>query len=501
MNKETLSDFVKIIDHVRDKTVILIYTFNSDLEKIAQINLLTSPFQCLSLSQIENGQFHPGASALFEENKPSFFPVSSAPHHDLPWTTLKEIMAEKLAGKTTPLPLLMKWMCSFFESEKMVLFRQKDSHFEWTADSGLSSALHDLFLKSFFPLNSPLCQILMTSQPCAALPHIVPEIKAVSREITDLLQMLHMGGAVLLETDPCSYLLFFSSKQTGFPFSWHEIQSLRNMGKYLLSTSPKPTAEEMKSMASFTPEPSSEKNSFTSLRALANRTSNEFKNALVSIKTFAQLLPQRYKDPHFRKDFFHVMTGEVERLEKLMETISFFSSDCILKTVSLDLIQLLEESYEIIREHFSGIKLKINTAENTFFLMADPVLLKNTFLHLMTNAAQAMKESGTIEITVDPLVSPENRLQGFVKITLQDSGCGLDPSLSEKWFEPFFSTKASGLGLGLAYVKKVIEAHGGTIRLSNRKESGASVTVELPLQPLQSENHLKTLIDTNSLSN
>jgi signal transduction histidine kinase len=127
----------------------------------------------------------------------------------------------------------------------------------------------------------------------------------------------------------------------------------------------------------------------------------------------------------------------------------------------------------------NGILLETNLVENPPpYVMADPVQLQQVALNLITNAIEAMSASqrGARILRVDTNVDPNNS----VIITVADSGPGIDPKIVEQLFKPFFTTKSSGMGLGLPICKSIIEAHQGKLTVASREPHGAVFRIELP---------------------
>jgi signal transduction histidine kinase len=93
--------------------------------------------------------------------------------------------------------------------------------------------------------------------------------------------------------------------------------------------------------------------------------------------------------------------------------------------------------------------------------------------NLITNGYQAMPDGGSLRIT-------RSESDDFVEITVEDSGVGIDPAVAERLLEPFFTTKPTGTGLGLATVKHLAEGHDGTVSIENGPTGGARVTIRLP---------------------
>jgi signal transduction histidine kinase len=106
--------------------------------------------------------------------------------------------------------------------------------------------------------------------------------------------------------------------------------------------------------------------------------------------------------------------------------------------------------------------------------MADGDMLYQAFLNLLINGMQAMPHGGEIDVTIEAG-------DGSLWIYIEDEGEGVSASVMEKIWDPFFTTKEKGTGLGLGIVRNIIEANDGMIRIDNRNEKGARVSVKFPL--------------------
>jgi signal transduction histidine kinase len=122
----------------------------------------------------------------------------------------------------------------------------------------------------------------------------------------------------------------------------------------------------------------------------------------------------------------------------------------------------------------NGLAIKKTYEKNVPEMTADPDMLYQAFLNILINAMQAMPKGGNIFVTIK---HKNNR----IKVIVEDEGKGISDKLKKKIWDPFFTTKEEGTGLGLGIVKNIIESHGGTIKLSNRSAGGAKATVELPV--------------------
>jgi len=121
------------------------------------------------------------------------------------------------------------------------------------------------------------------------------------------------------------------------------------------------------------------------------------------------------------------------------------------------------------------VVLRIDLADNVL-VSVDPVQIQQVFINLIRNACEAVRDSSRREIAVS--TSIEERM---VSIRVEDEGPGIDPEMLESLFEPFVSTKAGGMGVGLSISRTIVEAHGGAISVGNREAGGACFCVALPL--------------------
>jgi signal transduction histidine kinase len=103
----------------------------------------------------------------------------------------------------------------------------------------------------------------------------------------------------------------------------------------------------------------------------------------------------------------------------------------------------------------------------------DPIQLRQVFMNLLANAVDAASPSGEIRVR-------GGRLDGEVKVEVEDTGPGVDAATARRLFEPLITTKDKGIGLGLALVKRIVERHGGTVAYEERSGGGARFTVRLP---------------------
>lgn len=221
------------------------------------------------------------------------------------------------------------------------------------------------------------------------------------------------------------------------------------------------------------------------VNTVAMRSSHELKNCLVSIKTFAQLLPERYADKQFREDFYLVVNKEVDRLNQMVENLLFFAQPFKVDISSTDIEVLVDETVDFLNKEgiTEGIGIIKDFKHTSRFVKIDKTAVKKVLIHLLQNSIYAMPKGGSIYIMTED-VSVNGR--AFLEIRIKDEGVGIPDEIIDKIWEPFFTTRTRGVGLGLTIVRKIVEAHGGTISAVGRysAEKGAEIVISFPQEQL-----------------
>ncbi|HCN84380.1 MAG TPA: two-component sensor histidine kinase, partial [Sphingobacteriaceae bacterium] len=219
----------------------------------------------------------------------------------------------------------------------------------------------------------------------------------------------------------------------------------------------------------------------TAWKEMAKQVAHEIKNPLTPLKLGVQLLEKswREKDPNFDKKFEKFTKSFVEQIESLSHIASEFSNfakmpDTLLESVNLR--EIIEQSIEVFQQiaHIT-ITLKDGTRANTL-VKGDRDQLLRSFNNLIKNAVEAIPEHlpGNIEIAM--------KVQdGKVHVQVADNGKGIPEGLHERIFNPNFTTKSSGTGLGLAFVKQAIENMGGSVRFETETDKGTVFYITVPL--------------------
>ncbi len=211
---------------------------------------------------------------------------------------------------------------------------------------------------------------------------------------------------------------------------------------------------------------------------LVGRMSHELRNPLVSIRTFTQLMKERYNDPEFQDFFYNTVTGEVEKLNSLVEKLIAFTHPIEYKFSMVDIARILDNSILAITKDIKQAEFSIvrNYKSDTIILRADKVQLGKAFSHIIQNSFNAMTSGGTLTIDVDHIQGDE-----ACRISITDTGKGIPPEDIDRIFDPFYTTPEKGVGLGLPLSKKIIEGHGGKITVNSVLNQGTTLTVLLPV--------------------
>jgi signal transduction histidine kinase len=212
-----------------------------------------------------------------------------------------------------------------------------------------------------------------------------------------------------------------------------------------------------------------------SLGTLAAGIAHEIRNPLSSIQAFAQLLPEKHKDKEFREEFGKIVIRDTKRITQLIENIlalarptSSTFHPCSISSVINDTLLLMgarikKSSVKVVKKYAKVPKI-----------IGDKEQLKQVFLNIFMNAVQAMagKEGSQLEITT-------RSTDKFVRVEIADNGPGIKKENVDRLFDPFFTTRHEGIGLGLALCYRIIEEHKGTIEVSSQVGKGTVFFVNL----------------------
>lgn len=172
---------------------------------------------------------------------------------------------------------------------------------------------------------------------------------------------------------------------------------------------------------------------------------------------------------------------EVSRLNRLVNDFMAAGRQAPPQLAPCDLKATTEQAIALVEKQArrQGIRIQFRLPDDLPLLQADAAQMKTCFLNILTNAVQAMPRGGRLEISARCISDDGN--PGSLELRFSDSGPGIPPEEREKVFAPYYSTKTTGFGLGLAITRKIVEDHGGRIYASNGETPGTVIVVELPL--------------------
>ncbi|MCB9654774.1 MAG: HAMP domain-containing histidine kinase [Deltaproteobacteria bacterium] len=214
------------------------------------------------------------------------------------------------------------------------------------------------------------------------------------------------------------------------------------------------------------------------LAQMSATAAHEIRNPLGVIRGTVELMGERsarsltVRD----KEALHEVLGEVDRLFKLTEDFLELAGHRPLALAPIDLAQVIDEAANAIAVAFSNVHVE-RRIDGMLVLSADGRRLRQVFENLLTNAAQAQGGEGTV-------VVEGGHRGGLVVVRVRDSGHGMDEATRQRLFEPYFTTKSSGTGLGLALSRRFVERHGGALDLvASARGQGTTFEVRLPTRP------------------
>jgi PAS domain S-box-containing protein len=207
---------------------------------------------------------------------------------------------------------------------------------------------------------------------------------------------------------------------------------------------------------------------------------HEVRNPLSSIKMSLQILEKRLQPEGNDLKRFKIAQREVEHLETLVNDVLIFARPAEPKKRPCDVRRVIENALEMAEKVIADKNIKIQTsfADDLPMFSVDGPMLEQVFLNLFRNAIEAMEMDGLMTISAR---RSEDDPPGII-IEVRDNGCGMDEDEIPNIFNPFFTRKKYGTGLGMTHVKKIIDLHQGNIEITSRKGEGTAVVLSIPLE-------------------
>lgn len=223
------------------------------------------------------------------------------------------------------------------------------------------------------------------------------------------------------------------------------------------------------------------------LAAVAAGLAHEIKNPLGGIKGAAQLLAEELVQSDDARRFTTLITREVDRVSALLEQLLELTRPPHMRLAAVNVHRIVNEVLTLERAAGDdALTVRLVFDPSLPELMADEAQIRQVFLNLVKNAIEAMERAGTLTVTTrmetDFHVRHTARDRGqFLSVDIEDTGPGIAPEDCARIFAPFFTTKTSGTGLGLAVSERLVTQHGGTITVDSELGRGTRVRVRLPV--------------------
>jgi two-component system nitrogen regulation sensor histidine kinase NtrY len=216
-------------------------------------------------------------------------------------------------------------------------------------------------------------------------------------------------------------------------------------------------------------------------REVAQRIAHEIKNPLTPIQLSAQRLRRRLSrvagdDAQLVTECTETIIQEVDGLKRLVDEFSRFARMPAFVPRPTDVRPLVDAVATLYRESHPHCTILTRHGDDVPLLSIDPDHIKRAVLNLVDNAVEAMSSGGTVTLETEYIAETAR-----VRLVVADTGPGIPTEDRDRLFLPYFSTKVTGMGLGLPIVSEIVNEHGGTIRVEENEPSGARFVIEMPV--------------------
>lgn len=220
------------------------------------------------------------------------------------------------------------------------------------------------------------------------------------------------------------------------------------------------------------------------LGSLAAGVAHEIRTPLNTIaltcRYIERLIAKGSTDPSLRAEShtsFEIIASELARLSRALDDVVMLARPSELDARPCDLACVLDDTLALFARELQEAHIQLaRHGSGPLPINGDPDRLSRVFANIVRNSVQAMRDGGTLTVTAEAT-------GGQARVAFADTGPGIPAADLARIFEPYFTTKRSGLGLGLALSLRIVEAHGGTLSVANQPAGGAIVTVQLPIRP------------------
>jgi signal transduction histidine kinase len=295
--------------------------------------------------------------------------------------------------------------------------------------------------------------------------------------LVDLRQFLTEFNLGLIVTAPRgspvpSLLLGLGPKTNHRPFTYPEVLQVQEITEFM---------DNILARSRLTMQ-ARQSDQLATIGLLGASLAHEIRNPLVSIKTFAHLLPTRFDDPEFRRRFNLLIPAEVDRIDSLTQQLLDLSNPRRHQLERVSLHAIVRETIDLMLTRATEARVAISSTlgATTDTIVADNSAIRQVLLNLLINAFQALEQN---EAGRHVEIRSRNSPNRSIILEVSDNGPGIPPDQRARLFHPFASTKTKGMGLGLAVCADILHEHRATIIVPDVGRPGATFRITFPCPP------------------
>lgn len=343
-------------------------------------------------------------------------------------------------------------------------------------DSGEVYASSDIEFTKDRPAHAALCRSGWSTPESLQRQRAEPGLVDLRQFLTEF----DLGLAVTAPRGSAapSLLLVLGIKVNHRPFTYPEVQQVQEIAEFM---------DNILARSRLTRQ-ARQSEQLATIGLLGASLAHEIRNPLVSIKTFAHLLPARFEDPEFRRRFNVLIPAEVDRIDSLTQQLLDLSNPRRHQMERISLHTVARETVELMLTRATEARVAIvshlDAAADTIW--ADASAMRQVIINLLINAIQALEPNKTVEPHESDRrveLRSRNSPNGSVILEVSDNGPGIPPDQRGRLFHPFESTKTKGMGLGLAVCADILHEHKATIIVPDIGRPGATFRITFPCPP------------------
>jgi signal transduction histidine kinase len=217
--------------------------------------------------------------------------------------------------------------------------------------------------------------------------------------------------------------------------------------------------------------------SMAAIGQMVSTVAHEVRNPLQNIQMGVDAIRAKIGEDGEKREILEEITYGVDNLNKIIGELLEYAKPVRLKFSVANLREIVANALKTVDHKLTDIDIHIDLEHEDREIAIDTPKFNAALANLLSNAAEAMPSGGELSICSQ---FQENEGAGILKISISDRGCGIDEEHLDRIFQPFFTTKTRGTGLGIPACKKIIEAHNGSLTIKSEPKKGTTVDIEIP---------------------